>query len=75
MGVLEDFREETRVWLQENCPESMRLSESEEEMIGGGTKQEYKNPDAKVWLDRMASRGWTAPMWPMEYTGARVKRE
>jgi alkylation response protein AidB-like acyl-CoA dehydrogenase len=41
----------------------------EDEIIGGGSRQVYKNPDAKVWLDRMAERGWTAPTWPTEYGG------
>jgi len=69
MGQLEEFREETRAWLEENCPASMRTSESEAEAIGGGTHQIYSNPDAKVWLDSMAEKGWTAPMWPKEYGG------
>ena len=75
MGALEEFRADTRAWLEENCPESMRLPESEEEMIGGGTKQVYKNPDAKLWLDRMASKGWTAPMWPSEYGGGGLSKD
>lgn len=75
MGTLEDFRMETRAWLEENCPASMRGPSAEEDMIGGGKKQVYKNPDAKVWLDRMAERGWTAPMWPAEYGGGGLSKE
>ena len=36
----------------------------EEEVVWGGRKQTYVNPDSKVWLDRMAAKGWTAPTWP-----------
>ncbi len=75
MGALEQFREETRAWLEENCPESMRQPESEATMIGGGRKQKFTNPDARLWLDRMASRGWTAPMWPKEYGGGGLDKE
>ncbi len=74
MGALEDFRQETRTWLEANCPQSMREAATEEDMIGGGKKQVYKNPDAKVWLDRMAKRGWTAPMWPTEYGGGGLSK-
>jgi alkylation response protein AidB-like acyl-CoA dehydrogenase len=76
MSELEAFREETRAWLGENCPQSMRWAPKnvgnptlDDELVWGGTKQEYPNPDAKVWLDRMAERGWTAPTWPRAYGG------
>jgi alkylation response protein AidB-like acyl-CoA dehydrogenase len=75
MGALEEFRHDTRVWLEENCPVSMREPASEDQAIGGGKKQEYTDPDARVWLDRMAEKGWTAPMWPAEYGGAGLSKE
>ena len=75
MGSLLDFRMETRAWLDENCPSSMRATGTEEDMIGGGKKQAYKNPEAKLWLDRMAQKGWTAPMWPTEYGGGGLSKE
>lgn len=65
----EQFRGETRQWLEENCPESMRTPMPEDETIWGGRNQVFKNPDSKVWLDRMAAKGWTAPQWPKEYGG------
>ncbi|HBC55124.1 MAG TPA: acyl-CoA dehydrogenase, partial [Alphaproteobacteria bacterium] len=64
MSDLEQFRQETRAWLEENCPQSMRTPMPEDETCWGGRNAVYKNPDSKVWLDNMASRGWTAPMWP-----------
>lgn len=75
MGEMEEFRAEVRTWLEENCPASMRTPAPEDQIVGGGRKQEYPNPDAKVWLDRMAERGWTAPMWPKEYGGGGLSKE
>jgi alkylation response protein AidB-like acyl-CoA dehydrogenase len=69
MDALETFRQETRAWLEENCPQSMRTPMPEREMPWGGRNAEFPNPDTKLWLDRMAERGWTAPTWPKEYGG------
>jgi alkylation response protein AidB-like acyl-CoA dehydrogenase len=66
---LETFRAETRAWLEENCPASMRTPMTEAETPWGGRNFVFRNPDSKLWLDRMASRGWTAPRWPAEYGG------
>jgi alkylation response protein AidB-like acyl-CoA dehydrogenase len=74
MADLETFRKEARAWLEENCPASMRTPMPEEEIIWGGRGQVYKNPDAKLWLDRMAARGWTAPTWPSEYGGGGLSK-
>lgn len=76
MEALETFRQETRAWLEENCPPSMRTPmASEDETVWGGRNAKYKNPEAKLWLDRMASRGWTAPTWPKEYGGGGLTKE
>ena len=56
MSSLEDFRSEVRVWLEENCPQSMRTPMAEEEMPGGGLRAVYKNPDTKLWMDRCAEK-------------------
>ncbi len=69
MSDLEAFRTETRAWLEANCPPSMRTPMPEEEIAWGGRKATFKNPDSKLWLDRMAARGWTAPTWPKQYGG------
>ena len=63
------FREETREWLEENCPASMRTPMTEGEHAGGGRRAKFPNPDTKVWMDRMAEKGWTAPTWPTKYGG------
>ena len=67
---LDEFREETRAWLEENCPTSMRTPMPQDEYPGGGRRMQYKNPDTKIWMDRMAEKGFTVPIWPREYGGA-----
>ena len=69
------FRQEVRDWLEDNCPPSIRRPPGPNEGTGGGRRATYPNPEAKLWLDRMAERGWTAPMWPKEYGGGGLDRE
>ena len=70
MSDLESFRRETRTWLEANAPKGL-FGQAGSELDGtwGGRKATYPNPDSKVWLDRAASRGFTAPTWPKEYGG------
>jgi alkylation response protein AidB-like acyl-CoA dehydrogenase len=75
MSDLNDFRAETRDWLEENCPASMRTRMVPGEDAGGGSKRRSSNPDAYLWLERMAGRGWTVPTWPVEYGGAGLDKE
>lgn len=71
---LEEFRLETRKWLEANCPASMRTPMVDDEVVWGGRNATFKNPDSKLWLDRMAEKGWTAPEWPKEYGGGGLTR-
>jgi len=72
---LNEFRGEVRAWLEENCPEDMRTPiQGEEDVVWGGRNFTYKNDTQKVWLDRMAAKGWTVPTWPKEYGGAGLSR-
>ena len=71
----ENFRAETRAWLEENCPPSMRTRMVPGEEIGGGSKRRSSNPDAYLWLERMAERGWTVPTWPVEYGGGGLDKD
>ena len=66
---LDAFRAETRAWLEENCPPSMRTPMVGDETVWGGRNAEFRNPESKVWLERMGAKGWTAPTWPAEYGG------
>jgi alkylation response protein AidB-like acyl-CoA dehydrogenase len=72
---LETFRAETRAWLAANYPASLRAPMAEEEAPWGGRKFVWSNPDAKLWLDRMAEKGWTAPTWPKAYGGGELTNE
>ena len=64
MSDLNAFRDETRDWLEANCPESMRTPMSQGDVVWGGRKVEFKDPDQKLWMDRMGEKGWTCPIWP-----------
>ena len=71
MSNLDSFREETRYWLEENCPESVRQPGY---VPIGSTKIELE-PETQLWLDRMAEKGWTTPTWPKEYGGAGLSKD
>lgn len=76
MTDLETFRSETRAWLEENCPASMRTPmRGDDDACWGGRKFKFASDDQKVWMDRMASRGWTVPTWPTEYGGGGLSKE
>jgi len=73
---LEQFRQETRAWLEENCPASMRTPiKGFDDAYNGGRNPEIDHPDQKIWCDRMAERGWTVPHWPSEYGGGGLSKE
>jgi acyl-CoA dehydrogenase len=65
------FRAEVRAWLEAACPPSMRTPIlSAEDEVWGGRRAVFPSDDARVWLERLAERGWTAPTWAREYGGA-----
>jgi len=72
---LQEFRESTRAWLEENCPASMRSTMVAEEIVWGGRNAEFVNPESKIWLERMAEKGWTCPTWPAEYGGGGLSKD
>ena len=68
---LEDFRAETRAWLEENCPEEMRKPvRDEEDVYWGGRNASFKNDAQKQWFEACRDKGYTVPDWPKEYGGA-----
>ncbi|MBR28920.1 MAG: acyl-CoA dehydrogenase [Rhodobacteraceae bacterium] len=76
MFDLEDFRADTRAWLEENCPASMREPAREDaDRCWGGRNPQFKSEDQRLWMERMAERGWTAPEWPTEYGGGGLSKE
>jgi len=48
---------------------------SEADVCWGGRNFEFQSEDQRLWLERMAERGWTAPTWPREYDGGGLDRE
>lgn len=66
MANLDQFRSETRSWLEANCPVSMRKK-------GAAADNPYtrkkRSGDSLLWLDTMAEKGWIAPTWPTKYGG------
>ena len=69
------FRDEIRSWLADNCPDSMRTPLIASETPGGGRRAQYANAETKIWLDRCAEKGFTAPTWPTEFGGAGLSAE
>jgi len=73
MSDLDRFRQETRAWLEANCPPSRRrLREGETAPAWGSPEEEAQ---VEGWKRDVCSRGWTAPTWPEEYGGAGLSTE
>jgi alkylation response protein AidB-like acyl-CoA dehydrogenase len=72
MTTLDSFRTETRAWLSKNCPEGAR---GPGQIPTGSTKIKIEDADTRQWLQVMAERGWTAPMWPKAYGGGGLSKE
>jgi acyl-CoA dehydrogenase len=73
---LEEFRQQTRDWLEDNCPASMRRPiKSDKDQCWGGRNWVFESEEQRLWLERMVERGWTAPQWPTEYGGGGLSRE
>ena len=72
MTDLQTFREETRDWLESNCPTEMRKPG---DVAWGGRNAQFSHPDQKLWLERMGEKGWTCPTWPKEYGGGGLSKE
>jgi len=71
MTKLDEFRAETRAWLEANCPPGARGPGT----IPIGSSKIELDTDTRLWLERMAERGWTVPTWPKEYGGAELDRD
>ncbi len=72
---LDEFRAETRAWLDENCPEEMRAPlRGDGDICWGGKRWEFQSEAQKVWMERMRDKGWTAPMWPTNVGGGALSR-
>ena len=72
---LAEFRTKLRVWLEANCPPSMRTPMPAKEEPQGGLREPAVNPDTTLWLERCAEQGFTLPEVPKEYGGAGLNPE
>ncbi|HAV37802.1 MAG TPA: acyl-CoA dehydrogenase, partial [Massilia sp.] len=76
MDELLAFRQEARAWLEENCPPEMRVPATGDlDVTWGGRKMQFRSEAQRLWLERMAAKGWTVPEWPVEYGGGGLSRE
>ena len=76
MDNLETFRKDTHAWLEANCPPEMRRPvQGEEDACWGGRHPVFQSDAQRLWLERMAEKGWTVPEWPREYGGGGLTRE
>lgn len=66
MTVSDQFRIATREWLENMCPPGAR---GKGQVPNGSSVTPIDDPDVKLWLKRMAEKGWTAPTWPKKYGG------
>ncbi|HVA78883.1 MAG TPA: acyl-CoA dehydrogenase family protein, partial [Candidatus Binataceae bacterium] len=59
-----------------NCPPEMRTPlQSEDDTCWGGRKWKFKSDAQRLWLERMAAKGWTVPEWPLAYGGGGLSRD
>lgn len=73
---LDAFRNDARAWLEANCPQQMRQPISDDgDVCWGGRHWEFKNDAQRVWLEKMAERGWTVPEWPKAYGGGGLDKD
>ncbi len=67
---LTSFRTETREWLNDNCPTSMREPvEDPSQLYWGGRNSEFISKDQEIWFKKMLEKGWIAPDWEKKYGG------
>ena len=52
-----------------------RPIKSDKDQCWGGRNWVFESDEQRLWLERMAERGWTAPQWPVEYGGGGLSRQ
>src|SRR5438045_9648492 len=74
-AALEQFRSETRAWLEANCPPEMRKPvASDADVFWGGRNAKFSSEPQRIWFERMRDNGWTVPAWPKEYGCSGLRR-
>ena len=63
---LDAFRTEVREWLAANYPAELKGDSvpSDPEAVWGGRAFAESDDPQRVWMRRVAEKGWTAPTWP-----------
>ncbi len=70
MSDLDQFRRDTRAWLDANCPPEMRKPvTADEDVFWGGRNTKFASEPQRLWFERMRDKGWTVPDWPKQYGG------
>lgn len=75
MSTIEQFRHDTRTWLEANCPQSMRTAMGECDVVWGASAPQFPSDDARLWFERMRDQRWFCPDWPQAYGGAGLDAE
>ena len=68
---LEDFRAETRKWLEANFPSALKGASAMSFMEGFGSK----DPEFLKWKKAMGEKGWGVATWPKPYGGGLSKAQ
>ena len=67
---LKDFRLETRQWLEEYCPKSMRTPlKDSADYYWGGRNPTFSSEDQKIWFEKNLEKKWIVPYWDTQYGG------
>ena len=73
---LKEFRSETKRWLEENCPTSMRTPPKEfADLYWGGRNSTFSSEDQKNWFGKMLEKKWIVPYWDTQYGGGGLSPE
>jgi alkylation response protein AidB-like acyl-CoA dehydrogenase len=76
MSDYEQFRSDTRAWLEANCPPEMRRPVvTDDDVFWGGRNTKFSSEPQRLWFERMRDKGWTVPHWPTEYGGGGLDGE
>ena len=76
MKDLSDFRTATRVWLEANCPNSMRQPVKDPfDVYWGGRNAIFTTQDQKIWFEKMLEKRWIVPYWEEKYGGGGLTPE
>jgi acyl-CoA dehydrogenase len=74
--TLDAFRRDTRAWLEAHCPQEMRQPVADDsDVCWGGRNWKFKSEAQRIWLEKMAARGWTVPEWPKAYGGGGLSKD